>query len=61
MKREMNERELKINTFNKLLDQVDSYVNDGILTRRELTDIVLRRNILAMKQVFKYMQSQLGK
>lgn len=61
MKREMNERELKINAFNKLLDQVDSYVNDGILTRRELTDIVLRRNILAMKQVFKYMQSQLGK
>lgn len=35
-------------------------VTDGIVTRKELTDIVLRRHVLAMKQVQKYMKRNIG-
>ena len=34
-------------------------VADGVVTRRELTDIVLRRHILAMKQVMNYADKNL--
>lgn len=60
MKIEMTERERKLKELNIKLDEIDGLVYDGTLTRRELTDIVLRRNILAMKQVKKYMERNLG-
>lgn len=55
----MNEREMKLKRINLNLDELDRMVNDGVLTRRELTDIVLRRHILAMKQVMKYAKRNL--
>jgi hypothetical protein len=35
-------------------------VKDGVVTRKELTDIVLRRHVLAMKQVLKYADKNLN-
>ena len=59
MKTELNERERKLKQLNLRLDEMDKMVNDGILTRKELTDIVLRRHILAMKQVMRYADKNL--
>lgn len=60
MKREMNTREKLLRTININLNELDQMVKDGIVTRQELTDIVLRRHILAMKQVQKYMKRNIG-
>ena len=49
MKREMNTREKLLKAINMNLNELDQMVNDGIVTRKELTDIVLRRHVLAMK------------
>lgn len=59
MKREMNERELALKRINTSLDEMDKMVDAGILTRKELTDIVLRRHVLAMKQVLRYADKNL--
>lgn len=59
MKTELNERERKLKQLNLSLDEMDKMVVDGILTRKELTDIVLRRHILAMKQVMRYAEKNL--
>lgn len=47
-------REDYLKNLNITLDWLDELVQLKILTRRELTDIVCRRHILAMKQVLKY-------
>lgn len=60
MKRELNEREKQLKQINLSLDKLDKMVNDGIVTRKELTDIILRRHILAMKQVLKYADKNLN-
>lgn len=54
MKKAMTGREKKLKRINVNLDELDQMVADGVVTRRELTDIVLRRHILAMKQVMRY-------
>lgn len=54
MRRELNEREKKLKQINIWLDDIDHMVVEGVLTRKELTDVVLRRHILAMKQVMRY-------
>ena len=59
MKREMNTREKLLKVINMNLNELDQMVNDGIVTRKELTDIVLRRHILAMKQVMRYADKNL--
>jgi len=59
MKYEMNEREKKLKKINLNLDELDTFVKDGTLTRKELTDIILHRHILAMKQVMKYASKNL--
>lgn len=56
----MNTREKLLRTININLNELDQMVKDGIVTRQELTDIVLRRHILAMKQVQKYMKRNIG-
>ena len=56
----MNEREKKLKQINLHLDDMDRMVNDGTLTRKELTTIILHRHILAMKQVLKYMQHNIN-
>lgn len=60
MKREMNTREKLLKAINMSLNELDQMVNDGIVTRKELTDIVLRRHVLAMKQVLKYADKNLN-
>lgn len=60
MKREMTYREKKLKQINLHLDDIDNMVNEGVLTRKELTAIVLHRHILSMKQVLKYMQKNLN-
>ena len=60
MKRELNTREKLLKEINMNLNELDQMVNDGIVTRKELTDIVLRRHVLAMKQVQKYMKRNIG-
>ena len=50
----MLDREKILKNLNITLDQIDELVKQKVLTRRELTDIVCRRHILAMKQVLKY-------
>lgn len=60
MKREMNTREKLLKAININLNELDQMVVDGIVTRQELTDIILRRHILAMKQVQKYMKRNIG-
>ena len=59
MKRAMTDREKKLKQINLNLDELDQMVADGVVTRRELTDIVLRRHILAMKQVMNYADKNL--
>lgn len=54
MKSDMNDREKRLKQLNIWLDCIDRTVADGLLTRKELTDIVLHRHILAMKQVMRY-------
>ena len=49
MKRELNTREKLLKAIHMNLDELDKMISDGIVTRKELTDIVLRRHILAMK------------
>lgn len=60
MKREMTTREKLLKAINMNLNELDQMVTDGIVTRKELTDIVLRRHVLAMKQVQKYMKRNIG-
>ena len=59
MKRAMTDREKKLKQINVNLDELDQMVADGVVTRRELTDIVLRRHILATKQVMNYADKNL--
>ena len=56
----MNTREKLLKAININLNELDQMVVDGIVTRQELTDIILRRHILAMKQVQKYMKRNIG-
>lgn len=60
MNREMNEREKQLREINIKLNELDAMVMNGVVTRQELTDIVLRRHILAMKQVMKYAKKNLA-
>lgn len=46
--------------INIMLDNLDQLVKDGVLTRRELTDIILRRHVLAMKYVLRYAEKNLN-
>ena len=50
----MLDREKYLKNLNITLDWIDDLVKQKVLTRRELTDIVCRRHILAMKEVLKY-------
>lgn len=60
MKHTMTERETLLKRINLNLDELDQMVNDGVLTRKELTNIVLHRHVLAMKQVLKYAERNLS-
>lgn len=60
MKRELSTREKLLKAINMNLNELDKMIEDGIVTRKELTDIVLRRHILAMKQVLKYADKNLN-
>lgn len=51
---EMMDRNSLLKSLNIELDNIDYLVSSGMITRRELTDIVLRRHILSMKEVLKY-------
>lgn len=50
----MIDRNEILKNLNITLNNIDELVERGILTRKELTDIILKRHILAMKQVLKY-------
>lgn len=54
------DRNIILKNLNIALDNIDDLVHSGIITRKELTDIILRRNILAMKETRKYMNRQLN-
>lgn len=60
MKRQITEREEQLKKINIYLNVIDKMVQDGVLTRKELTDIVLRRHILSMKQVMRYAEKNLN-
>lgn len=60
MKRQITEREEQLKKINIYLNTIDKMVQDGVLTRKELTDIVLRRHILSMKQVMRYAEKNLN-
>ena len=60
MNNKLTEREQKLKQINIALDKIDQMVYDGVLTRKELTKIVLHRHILAMKQVMKYADKNLN-
>ena len=60
MKRRLGEKERSIKQINISLDQIDQLINDDVLTRSELTKIILHRHILAMKDVLKYAEKNLG-
>ena len=53
------DHDIIIKQININLDYFDKLVNDNILSREELTDIVMRRHILAMKYVLKYAERNL--
>ena len=60
MSKMMTEREKKLKQINLYLDEIDKIVNDGVLTRKELTTIVLHRHVLALKQVLSYTKKNQG-
>ena len=60
MKRHITEREEQLKKINIYLNTIDKIVKDGVLTRKELTDVVLRRHILSMKQVMRYAEKNLN-
>ena len=60
MKRHITEREEQLKKINIYLNTIDKMVQDGVLTRKELTDVVLRRHILSMKQVMRYAEKNLN-
>lgn len=60
MKRHTTEREEQLKKINIYLNTIDKMVQDGVLTRKELTDVVLRRHILSMKQVMRYAEKNLN-
>lgn len=60
MKRHITEREEQLNKINIYLNTIDKMVQDGVLTRKEMTDVVLRRHILSMKQVMRYAEKNLN-
>lgn len=60
MKRHITEREEQLKKINIYLNTIDKIVQDGVLTRKELTDVVLRRHILSMKQVMRYAEKNLN-
>lgn len=60
MKRQITEREEQLKKINIYLNTIDKMVQDGVLTRKELTDVVLRRHILSMKQVMRYAEKNLN-
>ena len=60
MKRHITEREEQLKNINIYLNTIDKMVQDGVLTRKELTDVVLRRHILSMKQVMRYAEKNLN-
>lgn len=60
MKRHITEREEQLKKINIYLNIIDKMVQDGVLTRKELTDVVLRRHILSMKQVMRYAEKNLN-
>lgn len=60
MKRQITEREEQLKKINIYLNVIDKMVQDGVLTRKELTDVVLRRHILSMKQVMRYAEKNLN-
>ena len=60
MKRHITEREEQLKKINIYLNTIDKMVQDGVLTRKELTEVVLRRHILSMKQVMRYAEKNLN-
>ena len=54
------DRNIILKNLNITLDNIDDLVHQGYITRKELTDIILRRNILAMRPTQKYMNRQLN-
>lgn len=60
MKRHITEREEQLKKINIYLNTIDKMVQDGVLTRKEMTDVVLRRHILSMKQVMRYAEKNLN-
>lgn len=60
MKRHITKREEQLKKINIYLNTIDKMVQDGVLTRKELTDVVLRRHILSMKQVMRYAEKNLN-
>ena len=60
MKRHITEREEQLKKINIYLNIIDKMVQDGVLTRKELTDVVLKRHILSMKQVMRYAEKNLN-
>ena len=60
MKRELTTREKLLKQINMNLNELDKMIENGVVTRKELTDIVLRRHILAMKQVLRYADKNLN-
>lgn len=61
MKKRLNEKQRSIKQVNMDLDYFDQLVVDGVMTRQELTDIILRRHVLAMKHVLMYASRNLGR
>lgn len=61
MKKRLNEKQRSIKQVNMDLDYFDQLVVDGVMTRQELTDIILRRHVLAMKHVLAYASRNLGR
>jgi len=60
MKRRLTEKERSIKQIIKDLDYFDQLVNDGVLSRNELTKIILHRHILSMKHTIKYAEKNLN-
>ena len=60
MKKRLNEYERSLKQVNLNLNYFDQLVIDGVLSRRELTDIILKRHILSMKHVLKYVERNIN-
>lgn len=60
MKKKMNEHDRSVKQINIYLDYFDQLINDDVISRNELTKIILHRHILSMKQTLKYAEKNLN-